>query len=77
MRERPCAAERQYEAATVCCLLQYETAADLLPSQTAMMGTLERRQRARSHPDPRLILTRSQRLPFHLAARCVCLAPRT
>ncbi len=48
---------------------QYETAADLLPSQTALLATVERRRRARSHPDPRLILTRSQRLPFHIAAR--------
>ncbi|PNH08723.1 hypothetical protein TSOC_004713 [Tetrabaena socialis] len=48
----------------------YETAADLLPSQTAMMATVERRRRARSHPDPRLILTRTQRLAFHVAARC-------
>ncbi|KAG2447013.1 hypothetical protein HYH02_008166 [Chlamydomonas schloesseri] len=48
----------------------YETAADLLPSQTAMLATAERRRRARSHPDPRLILTRTQRLPFHIAARC-------
>ncbi|GIM07792.1 hypothetical protein Vretimale_11835 [Volvox reticuliferus] len=47
----------------------YETAADLLPSQTAMLGTTERRRRARSHPDPRLILTRTQRLPFHIATR--------
>ncbi|GLC51750.1 hypothetical protein PLESTB_000543900 [Pleodorina starrii] len=47
----------------------YETAADLLPSQTALLGSVERRRRARSHPDPRLILTRTQRLPFHIAAR--------
>ncbi|GFR45057.1 hypothetical protein Agub_g6430 [Astrephomene gubernaculifera] len=47
----------------------YETAADLLPSQTALLASVERRRRARSHPDPRLILTRTQRLPFHVAAR--------
>lgn len=33
------------------------------------MATIERRRRARSHPDPRLILSRTQRLPFHMAAR--------
>ncbi|EFJ39156.1 hypothetical protein VOLCADRAFT_101298, partial [Volvox carteri f. nagariensis] len=47
----------------------YETTADLLPSQTALLNTAERRRRARSHPDPRFILTRTQKLPFHIAAR--------
>eukprot|EP00195_Chlamydomonas_chlamydogama_P015465 CAMPEP_0202897776 /NCGR_PEP_ID=MMETSP1392-20130828/6466_1 /ASSEMBLY_ACC=CAM_ASM_000868 /TAXON_ID=225041 /ORGANISM="Chlamydomonas chlamydogama, Strain SAG 11-48b" /LENGTH=1220 /DNA_ID=CAMNT_0049583519 /DNA_START=338 /DNA_END=4001 /DNA_ORIENTATION=+ len=47
----------------------YESSADLIPSQTAMMATVERRRRQRSHPDPRLILTRTGRLPYHLAHR--------
>ncbi len=34
-----------------------------------MMATVERRRRHNSHPDPRLILSRSGRLPYHLAAR--------
>ncbi|GAX83212.1 hypothetical protein CEUSTIGMA_g10638.t1 [Chlamydomonas eustigma] len=47
----------------------FEGSADLLPSQTALMVTIERTRRQQSHPDPRLILTRSGRLPYHLAAR--------
>ncbi len=49
--------------------VQYETSADLLPSQTALMATVERRRRQRSHPDPRLVLTRTARLPYHFAHR--------
>eukprot|EP00201_Polytomella_parva_P005400 CAMPEP_0175083620 /NCGR_PEP_ID=MMETSP0052_2-20121109/27508_1 /TAXON_ID=51329 ORGANISM="Polytomella parva, Strain SAG 63-3" /NCGR_SAMPLE_ID=MMETSP0052_2 /ASSEMBLY_ACC=CAM_ASM_000194 /LENGTH=874 /DNA_ID=CAMNT_0016355139 /DNA_START=72 /DNA_END=2693 /DNA_ORIENTATION=- len=45
----------------------YETSADLMPQQTARLDPEERRRRARHHPDPRLVLTRCQRLPFHLA----------
>lgn len=55
---------------------QYESAADLLPSATAMLETAERRRRQRSHPDPRLILTRSARLPYHYAHRQVIPACR-
>ena len=34
-----------------------------------MMGTVERGRRRRLHPDPRLIVTRTARLAYHLAHR--------
>lgn len=46
--------------------LQYEANVALVPSNLA---TAERRRRQRTHPDPRLILNRSQRLSYHLALR--------
>lgn len=48
----------------------YENSADLLPSHAnTMVETTERNRRATVHPDPRLILTRTARLPYHLATR--------
>lgn len=48
----------------------YENSADLLPSHAnSMVETNERHRRANTHPDPRLILTRTGRLPYHLALR--------
>jgi hypothetical protein len=39
---------------------------NLLPDS---LGPEERRQRSRRNPDLRLILTRTRRIPFHIAAR--------
>lgn len=47
----------------------YENSADLLPAHASMVVTNERQRRQHAHPDPRLILTRTGRLPYHLALR--------
>ena len=46
--------------------LQFESTADMLPG---MLMTLERQRRRQLHPDPRLMLTRSGRLPYHIAVQ--------
>lgn len=51
------------------CPLQFESAADLVPSQASQLSAEERRRRARDRPDPRLILTRTNKLAYHIAAR--------
>ncbi|MEW5310855.1 MAG: hypothetical protein WDW38_002616 [Sanguina aurantia] len=49
----------------------FESAADLVPSQTSQLSAEERRRRDRTRPDPRLILTRTHKLAYHVAARAL------
>ena len=48
----------------LCPSCQFEGLASLLPGH---LETQERRRRQRAHPDPRLVISRTGQLPYHLA----------